>query len=400
MLLELALGGELFSLLQKKAPLPDKEAMFYVSQVVAIFAFMQSQKVVYRDLKPENLLIDDKGYIKMIDFGFAKVLTEKTWTLCGTPEYLAPEIIKNAGHSFEVDWWCSGILSYECLTGVTPFVCDDQMESYRRIIKCQIKFPRNFSDGAKEFMSKLARHRIPGARTTFLRGAGLQISSPPSPPHHPPPPSPHPTPSPLSCPACTPLGPLRCRSHAMLAHPTKCLNTTGGRRPEEALRLPQERPRRHQEPLVVQGPRLEGHGGEEDPSAARAGDQVGDGRLQLRRVRGTSYALPLPPTPLPPLTPHPLTPHPPRPPRPPPRLTPPPSSPSSPSTASRAPHAPDTTRPPSRTLLSTPPALSPLPLTRRLLVRWQDEAILQYTQNNFKKDDPQFIEFSDNWVGK
>jgi len=155
MLLELALGGELFSLLQKKAPLPDKEAMFYVSQVVAIFAFMQSQKVVYRDLKPENLLLDSQGYIKMIDFGFAKILNEKTWTLCGTPEYLAPEIIKNAGHSFEVDWWCSGILSYECLTGVTPFVCDDQMESYRRIIKCQVKYPRNFSAGAKEFMEKL-----------------------------------------------------------------------------------------------------------------------------------------------------------------------------------------------------------------------------------------------------
>jgi len=155
MLLELALGGELFSLLQKKAPLPDQEALFYVSQVVAIFAFMQSQKVVYRDLKPENLLLDAQGYIKMIDFGFAKVLREKTWTLCGTPEYLAPEIIKNAGHSFEVDWWCTGILAYECLTGVTPFVCDDQMESYRRIIKCQVKYPRSFSKQACEYMDKL-----------------------------------------------------------------------------------------------------------------------------------------------------------------------------------------------------------------------------------------------------
>jgi len=155
MLLELALGGELFSLLQKKAPLSDKDAMFYVSQVVAIFAFMYSQKVVYRDLKPENLLLDSKGYIKMIDFGFAKILNEKTWTLCGTPEYLAPEIIKNAGHSFEVDWWCTGILTFECLTGVTPFVCEDQMESYRRIIKCQIKYPKSFSKGACEYLDRL-----------------------------------------------------------------------------------------------------------------------------------------------------------------------------------------------------------------------------------------------------
>ena len=82
MLLELALGGELFSLLQKKAPLSDKDAMFYVSQVVAIFAFMYSQKVVYRDLKPENLLLDSKGYIKMIDFGFATRCLDRTYTRC------------------------------------------------------------------------------------------------------------------------------------------------------------------------------------------------------------------------------------------------------------------------------------------------------------------------------
>ena len=67
---------------------------------------MHGLKVVYRDLKPENLLLDEKGYLKMVDFGFAKVVQDRTWTLCGTPEYLAPEIILNKGHAFGADWWC------------------------------------------------------------------------------------------------------------------------------------------------------------------------------------------------------------------------------------------------------------------------------------------------------
>jgi cGMP-dependent protein kinase len=90
MLLEIGSGGELFSLLAKKAPLPDAHARFYAASVVSIFSYMHGLKVVYRDLKPENLLLDSKGYLKMVDFGFAKVVTDRTWTLCGTPEYLEP----------------------------------------------------------------------------------------------------------------------------------------------------------------------------------------------------------------------------------------------------------------------------------------------------------------------
>jgi len=155
MLLELGLGGELFSLLAKKAPLPDAQARFYSSQVVSIFAYMHGLKVVYRDLKPENLLLDEKGYLKMVDFGFAKVVQDRTWTLCGTPEYLAPEIILNKGHAFGADWWCVGILTYECLTGTTPFVSNDPMEGYRKIIKCRVPWPANFTALAKDFMDRL-----------------------------------------------------------------------------------------------------------------------------------------------------------------------------------------------------------------------------------------------------
>jgi serine/threonine protein kinase len=178
MLLEVALGGELFTLLSKKAPLPDEHARFYIAQVVSIFSYMQSLKVVYRDLKPENLLLDPSGYIKMVDFGFAKVVHGPTWTLCGTPEYLAPEIILNKGHSFGADWWCVGILAFECLTGHTPFVANDQMEGYRKIIKCRVHWPPYITASAQDFVSKLLQVDV-SRRLGCLRGGSLDVRTQP-----------------------------------------------------------------------------------------------------------------------------------------------------------------------------------------------------------------------------
>jgi len=155
MLLELSLGGELFTYLAKKAPLSDAPAKFYVSNVVSMFSYMHSLNVIYRDLKPENLLLDDKGYLKLVDFGFAKIVNNRTWTLCGTPEYLCPEIIMNKGHNYGADWWCVGILAFECLTGTTPFVANDPMEGYRKIVKCRVPWPSTFSAQAKDFIDKL-----------------------------------------------------------------------------------------------------------------------------------------------------------------------------------------------------------------------------------------------------
>jgi len=155
MLLELALGGELFSLLAKRAPLGDGMGKFYSASVVSIFSYMHGHKVIYRDLKPENLLLDKDGYIKMVDFGFAKILQDRTWTLCGTPEYLAPEIILNKGHGFGADWWCVGILTFECLTSQTPFVSNDPMEGYRKIIKCRVPWPPHLQPMARDFIDHL-----------------------------------------------------------------------------------------------------------------------------------------------------------------------------------------------------------------------------------------------------
>ena len=105
---------------------------------------MHSKEVVYRDLKPENIMMGDDGYFKMIDFGFAKIVTKRTFTICGTPEYIAPEILLNQGHGKPVDWWTLGILVYEMLAGFPPFQDEDPMNIYRKIINTKPKYPDGF----------------------------------------------------------------------------------------------------------------------------------------------------------------------------------------------------------------------------------------------------------------
>lgn len=96
---------------------PNDVALFYITEIVVTFEFLHSLKIAYRDLKPENLLIDRDGHIKLTDFGFAKKIDDKSYTLCGTPEYLAPEVILGQGHNHGVDWWALGVLIYEMLSG-------------------------------------------------------------------------------------------------------------------------------------------------------------------------------------------------------------------------------------------------------------------------------------------
>ena len=118
-------------------------------------ADLHDKAIVYRDLKPENLLIDAEGYLKVVDFGFAKRVEERTWTVCGTPEYMAPEIILNKGHDKAVDWWTLGILIFEMFVGYPPFEGSDAMDLYKKIVQNDVKYPKKVGPQALDLIRKL-----------------------------------------------------------------------------------------------------------------------------------------------------------------------------------------------------------------------------------------------------
>lgn len=158
MVIEYVQGGELFSHLRREGRFSDDASKFYASEIVLAFAYLHSMHIVYRDLKPENLLITTDGHLKITDFGFAKLVEDRTWTLCGTPEYLAPEIIQSKGHGKSVDWWALGVLIFEMLAGYPPFYDENPFGIYQKILAGKIEFPRQFDSKAKDLIKKLLTH--------------------------------------------------------------------------------------------------------------------------------------------------------------------------------------------------------------------------------------------------
>jgi len=150
-------GGELFTHLRRARKFSDEQAKFYASHIAGAFAHIHSKNIVHRDLKPENILLMKNGYSKLTDFGFAKIIEPgtRTYTLCGTPEYIAPEVLLNKGHGKPVDWWTLGILIYEMIVGQPPFCDEDPMGIYQKILAGKIYFPKYFDKNAKALVKKL-----------------------------------------------------------------------------------------------------------------------------------------------------------------------------------------------------------------------------------------------------
>ncbi|KAJ2827970.1 Serine/threonine-protein kinase Sgk2, partial [Coemansia sp. 'formosensis'] len=151
-------GGELFFHLQRERRFSENRARFYAAEITSALEYLHGMGVVYRDLKPENCLLDADGHVKIVDFGLAKEVgpvvwrTEgstlysveeggKTGTFCGTPEYLAPEVLLRQRYGKDVDWYCLGAVLYEMLTGLPPFYDQDNNTMYRRILHEPLRFP-------------------------------------------------------------------------------------------------------------------------------------------------------------------------------------------------------------------------------------------------------------------
>ncbi|KAL9184858.1 hypothetical protein ACHAXT_002635 [Thalassiosira profunda] len=165
MLLNLVQGGELFNVMHndERDTIPEQEVKFYAAGILEGLAYMHRRRIVYRDLKPENVLIDEKGYTVIVDLGFAKMINDKTYTLCGTPLYLAPEVILSRGHDKGADYWSLGCLMYEMIVGQTPFYDHniDQITLFKRIVHGRYRFPsQSFSEEAQGLIAGMLANKL------------------------------------------------------------------------------------------------------------------------------------------------------------------------------------------------------------------------------------------------
>jgi len=152
MLMSYVPGGELFTHLRRAQRFTPDVTRFYLATIILALKYLHSFNIVYRDLKPENLLLDSKGYLRLTDFGFAKVVDDRTWTLCGTPEYLAPEIIQSDGHGKAADWWACGVLCYEMLVGYPPFFDETPYGIYEKILNGHVHWPKSMDKLSKDLI--------------------------------------------------------------------------------------------------------------------------------------------------------------------------------------------------------------------------------------------------------
>jgi serum/glucocorticoid-regulated kinase 3 len=156
-------GGELFFHLQQERAFSEQRARFYAAEITSAIGYLHKLDIIYRDLKPENILLDREGHIRLTDFGLCKVMlsTEgregRTATFCGTPEYLAPEVLRREAYTKAVDWWCLGSVTYEMLCARPPFYSRDVNEMYDNILNRPLRFIGNVSERARNLIEQLLR---------------------------------------------------------------------------------------------------------------------------------------------------------------------------------------------------------------------------------------------------
>ncbi|GAA5806906.1 hypothetical protein MFLAVUS_000254 [Mucor flavus] len=159
LILEYATGGELFTHMATEHMFTEDVARFYLAELLLALEHLHGLGIVYRDLKPENCLLDGEGHVLLTDFGLSKVSLEgsRTNTVCGTAEYMAPEILMELNYDKSVDFWTFGILMFEMLTGCTPFRCGNKKKTLDAILKKKLQIPYYISADAKDLLIRLLR---------------------------------------------------------------------------------------------------------------------------------------------------------------------------------------------------------------------------------------------------
>ena len=160
LVLEMCTGGDFYDVLKRDGHFQPAAVKVALCQLLLALEHLHGAGVVHRDLKPENLLLDDRGHTKLTDFGFAKSVRFRTFTLCGTPAYMAPEVVLQRGHGKAVDFWALGCLLFELLQGKSPFAAPHAHASYQLTLQGTVTYPETLPPHAEDLISQLLQKSL------------------------------------------------------------------------------------------------------------------------------------------------------------------------------------------------------------------------------------------------